>query len=171
MAVFLPILSTTSSALPDPHILTIEQKAGLALRTYDADQLRHVFPLQERTTATPWSDGQTRSYRGPLLKDILARSDIAGARTFEISAFNGFISIITGEEIDAYSPIVAIEQECDEEDRTNGPCKASQTYRPLTVEDGGPFYLIWRLKDLPSTYVFGRKSIWVWFVVAVRPSP
>lgn len=66
--------------------------------------------------------------------------------------------------------MVAIEQQCAEEDRASGLCKDGQLYRPLSIDDGGPFYLVWPLDDLPSSYILSRKSIWVWFVVNVRPS-
>ena len=158
------------SQSPDPDILTIEQASGKTA-TYTEEQLRSRFDLQERTTATPWSKkGQRTSFRGPLLKDILAKSDLADVKEFEIVAYNDFIARVTNKEIDTFSPIMAIEQQCVEEDRTSGLCKAGQLYRPLSIDDGGPFYLVWPLNDLPSSYILSRKSIWVWFVVNVRPS-
>ena len=45
--------------------------------------------------------------------------------------------------------MVAIEQQCVEEDRTSGLCKDGQLYRPLSIDDGGPFYLVWPLQELP----------------------
>lgn len=156
---------------PNPDILAIERETGKVVATYASEGLRKEFVLQGRTTATPWSKGgQTTSFRGPLLKDILAKNGIAGAKEFEILAYNDFVSSISDSEIDAYSPILAIEQQCVEEDRTDGLCAAGQSYRPLSDDDGGPFYLIWPLKDLPPSYIPGRNSIWVWFVVAIRPA-
>ncbi|MBB3144996.1 hypothetical protein FHS21_001397 [Phyllobacterium trifolii] len=158
------------SQSPDPNILTIEQATGKTA-TYTEKQLRSGFDLHERTTATPWSKkGQKTIFRGPLLKDILARSHLADVKEFEVVAYNDFIARVTSKEIDAFSPMVAIEQQCAEEDRASGLCKDGQLYRPLSIDDGGPFYLVWPLDDLPSSYILSRKSIWVWFVVNVRPS-
>jgi hypothetical protein len=154
---------------PDPDTLTIEDTAGKATATYTIESLRKEYVLQERTTATPWSGLGTIEFRGPLLKDILAKNGIAGAREFEVLAYNDFISRISAVEIDAYSPILAIEQRCTDEDRSRSLCEANQTYRPLSVDDGGPFYLVWPLKNRPRNYVPGRNAIWVWFVVKVRP--
>lgn len=162
---------TASAQSPDPELLTIEQGAGEPRSVYSIDKLRNEFELHERVTATPWSGEKAISFRGPLLKDILEKNNIAGTREFEVQAYNDFMARITGAEINAYSPILAIEQQCANEDRISGLCAANQTYRPLSVDDGGPFYLIWPLRDLPQAYVLGRKSIWVWFVVAVRPVP
>lgn len=156
---------------PDPDSLTIEATAGQPLASYTGQQLRKDFTLHDITTATPWSKGgETLHYRGPLLKDILARSGISNAREFEILAYNDFISNVSGAEIDTYAPILAIEQECRDNDRVDGLCAVGQAFRPLSVEDGGPFYLIWPLEKLPPAYVPARNSIWVWFVVTIRPT-
>ncbi|WP_114433092.1 hypothetical protein [Phyllobacterium bourgognense] len=155
---------------PDPETLTIGRGTGTTELVYTIDQLRDEFTLHERVTATPWSGQKVISFRGPMLKDILAKNNISGANEFEVQAYNDFLARVTAVEIDAYAPILALEQQCVDADRVSGLCSADQTYRPLSVEDGGPLYLIWPLKDLPPSYVIGRKSIWVWFVVAIRPA-
>ncbi|MBZ9654323.1 hypothetical protein [Phyllobacterium lublinensis] len=131
--------------------------------------MRKDFSLQQRITATPWSGKETTEFRGPLLKDILARNNIAGARELEIRAYNDFMARISAAAIEDYSPILAIEQRCTEDDRNQSLCEPNQTFRSLSIDDGGPFYLVWPLTDLPASYVPGRNSIWVWFVVKVRP--
>jgi hypothetical protein len=158
---------SAAAQAPDPDSLTI-RGMGKAQTVYSINQLRNEFTLRERVTATPWSGKKTISFRGPLLKDILSRNNVSGAREFEVQAYNDFMARVTAAEIDTYSPILALEQKCVDEDRSNGLCSAGQSYRPLSVDDGGPLYLIWPLQDLPEAYVLGRKSIWVWFVVAVQ---
>jgi hypothetical protein len=163
--------SIANAQAPDPDSLTIEGTAGQRLGSYSMQKLRKEFPLHDITTATPWSKSDDElHYRGPLLKDILARNGISGASEFEILAYNDFVSNISGNEIETYAPILAIEQECRDADRADGICAAGQEFRPLSVEDGGPFYLIWPLEKLPPAYVPGRNSIWVWFVVTIRPA-
>ncbi|MDR6633711.1 hypothetical protein J2X72_002511 [Phyllobacterium sp. 1468] len=168
MALFFTIAAKAQS--PDPETLTVGRGAGQSELIYNIDQLRDEFTLHEQVTATPWSGHKAIGFRGPLLKDILSKSTISGASEFEVQAYNNFLARVTAAEIDAYAPILALEQRCEDADRVSGLCSDSQSYRRLSVEDGGPLYLIWPLKDLPPAYVLGRKSIWVWFVVAVRPA-
>jgi hypothetical protein len=154
----------------DADSLKVESAAGQTQATYTIEQLRQDFHVHQRTTATPWSPADTAiSFRGPLLRDILAKNKLFEASEYEIRAYNDFVSKITHEEITRFSPILAMEQQCQDEDRTSGLCSSGQVYRPLSIDDGGPFYLVWPLEDLPPSYVPGRNSIWVWFVTAIRP--
>ncbi len=162
--------SGANAQAPDPDILKVEHASGERPSTYTIEQLRNDFPQHERTTGTPWSPtGATISFHGPLLSDILAKNGLADATEVELRAYNDFVSKITSDEISRFSPILAIEQQCQDEDRTSGLCSNDQLYRPLSIDDGGPFYLVWPLKDLPPSYVPGRNSIWVWFVAVIRP--
>jgi len=159
-------------AYDDPKLLSVEAAPGKVLATYTVDQLKKEFPLQSLTTQTPWTkDGQTIRFRGPFVKDVLARHGMAGQAAVQFIAYDSFVSEIRTEEIDAYAPILAIERECSDADRSKGVCDAGQEYRPLSTKESGPIFIVWPLEKLPAAYVPARNSIWVWFVVAVRPVP
>lgn len=151
----------------DDAALILRDTSGEIVRTYTRQQLRKEFTPRERNTDTPWSAGTTVGFRGPFLKDILARNSLVGG-SFEIGAANNFVAKISSSEIERYAPILATEKKCTDEDRQSGACSPSQTYRLLSIDDGGPLYLIWPLHDLPPRYLPSRNAIWVWFVVSVR---
>ncbi len=156
---------------PGENVLSVAHAARATVNRYTAERLRKEFQLRERTTATPWSAGTAMTFRGPLLKDILARNALTTPNGIEVRASNDFVSKISTDEIDRFAPILALEKQCNDDDRASGLCMPDQTYRPLSLEDGGPFYLIWPLNELPQSYVPGRNAIWVWFVVAICPVP
>jgi hypothetical protein len=157
-------------AYDDPKRLSVEAAPGQVLATYTVDQLKKEFPLQSLTTQTPWTkDGETIRFRGPFVKDVLARHGLAGQGSVQFIAYDNFVSEIRMEEIDAYTPILAIERECSVDDRSKGICAAGQEFRPLSTKESGPIFIVWPLDKLPAAYVPARNSIWVWFVVAVRP--
>jgi hypothetical protein len=94
---------------------------------------------------------------------------MTGQSAVQFIAYDNFVSEIRMEEINSYTPILAIERECSADDRTRGVCPAGEEYRPLNTKDSGPIFIVWPFEKLPSAYVPARNSIWVWFVVAVRP--
>ncbi|PSH60892.1 hypothetical protein [Phyllobacterium sophorae] len=159
------------SAGHDPAAISIENKAGDKLATYAFDQLKQDFPQHEIDTETPWSKaGEKFTFRGPFLKDVVAKNKIDGRDGVEVTAFDNFITKITNEEITAYAPIVAIERSCSDADRSSGACTEGQDFKPLSLDDGGPYYIVWPLDQLPKSYVPARNSIWVWFAVKLRPA-
>jgi hypothetical protein len=114
---------------------------------------------------------ETIRFRGPFVKDVLARHAMTGPSAVQFIAYDNFVSEIRMEEINAYMPILAIERECLADDRSKGVCAADQEYRPLSTKDSGPIFIVWPFEKLPTSYVPARNSIWVWFVVAIRPIP
>ncbi|MCO4318080.1 hypothetical protein M8997_012880 [Phyllobacterium sp. 21LDTY02-6] len=153
----------------DPAEVHIERQPGEPSVSYSLEQLRQDFPQHMIETATPWSKGGEKfQYRGPRLKDIIAKNGIDGRAAVEVTAFDNYITKITNEEISTYSPILAVERACTEADRSSDGCSSGQDYKPLSLDDGGPYYIIWPLEQLPKAYVPGRNSIWVWFVVKMR---
>ncbi|TDQ28026.1 hypothetical protein [Phyllobacterium brassicacearum] len=159
------------SAGHDPAVINIEKAAGENLATYAFEQLKQDFPQHEIDTATPWSkSGEKFRYRGPSLKDVLAKHGIDTGISVEVTAFDNYITKITNEEIAAYAPIVAVERACTDKDRSGGACDPGKDFKPLSLEDGGPYYIVWPLDRLPKSYVPGRNSIWVWFAIKFRPA-
>ncbi|TSD86910.1 hypothetical protein FFK22_020165 [Mycobacterium sp. KBS0706] len=154
----------------DPHILRVESSPGQALASYTPEQIKTAFPQRVIETGTPWSEaGETIRYRGPELKDVLARSGLGEAASIEVFAYDDFITTIHMDEIKDYEPILAIERGCSAADHKNGRCADGQEFRPLDLADSGPYSIIWPLDQLPKSYTAGRNAIWVWFVVALRP--
>ncbi|MGK9165291.1 hypothetical protein KXR53_03290 [Inquilinus limosus] len=154
----------------DPHILRIESSPGQAIATYTPEQIKADFPQRVIETGTPWSEaGERIRYRGPDLKEVLARSGLGDAASIEVFAYDDFITTLRMDEITDYQPILAIERACSPADHKSGRCKDGQDFRPLELADSGPYSIIWPLDQLPKSYAAGRNAIWVWFVVALRP--
>ncbi|WP_051248013.1 hypothetical protein [Inquilinus limosus] len=155
---------------PDPGILYVESTPGHPVASYRREDLARAFPLHEIRTRTPWTDEKhVVRYRGPYLKDVLARSGFGDAPEVEVYAFDQFQTDITKSEIDQYKPILAIERECNDQDRARKACADGQEFKPLDLDDSGPFYIVWPYNSLPPSYTPQRNSIWVWFAVALRP--
>lgn len=158
------------AAYEDPTILMIEDASGAAFEHYPVDALRSNFENVEIETRTPWTtQSEATRYRGPRIADILQRHALDGGTSVQFIAYDNFVSEILIEEIEAYEPIFAIDRACQDDDHESGRCSGVQTYTPLTPEEQGPIFLVWPLDRLPVAYVPARNSLWVWFVVAVRP--
>lgn len=155
----------------DPQVLRIEDAAGQPTTTYGLERLKRDFPQRELDTRTPWTAaGESIRYRGPELKDVLAGNGLGDVPSIEASAYDDFVTTIRMDEIDTYKPILALERACSADDHKAGRCKDGEDFRPLTLDDSGPYSIIWPYDQLPSSYVPGRNSIWVWFVTALRPA-
>jgi hypothetical protein len=154
----------------DPTILTIESAPNTPPAAYTIEELRSDFPNQEILTRTPWTkEGEQIRYKGPAIMDVLQKHRLNADESVHFVGYDDFISEVLIEEIRTYDPIFAIERECQEEDRESGRCATDQEFTTLTAEEQGPIFLVWPYDDLPTAYVPARNSIWVWFVVAVRP--
>lgn len=164
------VFQSAFGAYDDPTRFSVEEAPGKVAATYSVDELKTEFPLQSLETQTPWTkNGEKIVFRGPLVKDVLARHAIDGQSAVRFTAYDNFVSEIRMEEIDAYAPILAIERQCSADDRQQGICTADQEYRPISIKESGPIFIVWPFERLPPFYVPARNSIWVWFVVAVRP--
>lgn len=154
----------------DANVLAIEKAPSVAIANYTPQLVKRSFTMHELETATPWTDGELIRFRGPRLKDILTKYDLEGELRIEVFAFDEFVTQIKMQEIEDYNPILAIERACTPKDRTNGHCTKEQDFMPLPMKDAGPFFIVWPIEKLPDSYVPARNSIWVWFVVALRPA-
>lgn len=156
----------------DMNVLSIEQSKGTILEKYTPNTIKTAFTMHVLETRTPWTkDGKAVRYRGPFLLEILAKNHLDSVKFIQAYAYNDFVTEIETSVIREFSPIVAIERQCTDEDRKTAKCSVGQDYVPLGVNDGGPYYLVWPMDQLPSSYVPTRNSIWVWFVATIRPSP
>lgn len=164
-------ISVLLAAYNDPSILTIESAPNEPAAAYTVDELRSDFPNREILTRTPWTkEGEQIRYRGPAIMDVLGKHGLDTGESVQFVGYDDFISEVLVEEIRTYDPIFAIERECSAPDRASGRCTESQAFTPLTHEEQGPIFLVWPYEELPTAYVPARNSIWVWFVVAVRPA-
>ncbi|MBS4018156.1 MAG: hypothetical protein KGZ68_07960 [Dechloromonas sp.] len=158
------------AAYSDPSVLTIEDVKGTPASQHKVDQLRSDYENVEIRTRTPWTkEGEQIVFRGPRILDVLARHDLDAHSSVQFIAYDNFTSEITLDEIRTFDPIFAIDRACTDADRRTGRCSRDQTFTPLAAEEQGPIFLAWPYEELPTAYVPARNSIWVWFVVAVRP--
>lgn len=164
------LITTALAAYTDPSILTIEGKARTVSDRYPIERLRSDFENVEMATRTPWTkSGEVVRFRGPRIADVLRKHGLNSSKSVQFIAYDNFTSEISLEEINAYDPIFAIDRACQSLDRKSGRCSADQQFTPLSREEQGPIFLVWPYDRLPTAYVPARNSIWVWFVVAVRP--
>ena len=162
--------STAVAAYTDPSILTIEDKQRIDSEQYPIERLRSEFENVVLETRTPWTkEGETIRFRGPRIADVLRKHGLNSGRSVKFIAYDNFTSEVLIEEIDTYQPIFAIDRTCEATDRDTGRCTADQEFTPLSPEEQGPIFLVWPYDLLPAEYVPARNSLWVWFVVAVRP--
>jgi hypothetical protein len=140
------------------------------LRTFGYEQLRTAFPQHEMETVTPWSKGGALlRYRGPSMMDVLAQSGLPRLATIKFGAYDGFKAYVKLEEISTYKPILALDIACSPKVIAQNDCPVPGDFRPLALEEHGPFLLMWPLEQMPAYYSPQRNSIWVWFVTSIQP--
>lgn len=166
-------LAATSAAAgaTDENLLVVEAKGGQQLASFTFEQLKGGFTQHDMITATPFiKNGVKIHFRGPALSDFIAKAGLQEDQTIEVAAYDGFIAYVKMEEIRAYNPIIALEVACSDRDaELKVPCSGSDGFRPLVLKEGGPFYLMWPLEEMPASYNPTRNSIWVWCVTNIRP--
>ena len=149
--------------------LVVQDQSHHTLKTYTIEQLRSQFAQAELDTPTPWTKrGSTLRYRGPALLDVLAQSGLRQIASVEVNASDGFAANIKIDEIERYSPILALEVACSSSEVAQSECAAPGDYRPLRAEEYGPLFLLWPLNRMPASYSPQRNSLWVWFVKGLR---
>lgn len=153
----------------DPQVLKIEPGAGEPVQTYTPEQLQSTFAMQEVETLTPWSKGIRIRYRGPALKDLLARGKMSDVQSVDVFAFDDFLTTIPMSDISQYDPILATERGCTAEDYQTKRCQDGQAFTALRIGDYGPYYMVWPSDKLPASFIPERNAVWVWYVVALRP--
>ena len=163
-------ISLAFAAYTDPSVLTIEDTTRGPAARHDVEQLRTEYENVKIETRTPWTkDGEIVTFSGPRILDVLRNHGLDAKASVQFIAYDNFTSEITLDEIRSYNPIFAIDRGCTDADRQSKRCLQDQAFTPLAPEEQGPIFLVWPYEDLPTAYVPARNSIWVWFVVAVRP--
>ncbi len=161
--------AAADAAFDDPGKITVQDAAGKEVQAFSIEQLKAEFPQQTYDTRTPWTqENEKIVYRGPLLKDVLTKTGLAGSSTIKVIAYDDFVSEIRMDEIQSYEPILAVERRCTQDDHAQNRCKADQEFRPISMIEKGPIFIVWPFDRLPDTYVPARNAIWVFFPVVLR---
>jgi hypothetical protein len=157
--------STCSSGGENKDALVV-YSSGKVLRYTPADLQKYFQKVAVRTT-TPWSGGRKAVYRGTPLLAILQRAGIAGATGIKLSAENGFAATISVDDIRLYNPIIASEVECTDAEVVRRKCRP-EAFRPLSVQDFGPLFLVWPYDQMPASANPCDHSYWLWFLNEIR---
>ncbi|RWJ01255.1 MAG: hypothetical protein EOR73_14240 [Mesorhizobium sp.] len=167
LAIALPLASAAEDMPGDPNRLRIEDASGKTIAVFTVQQLQSDFEQQTYDTRTPWThEHETIVYRGPLLESVLKRTGLANAADLKIIAYDDFVSEIHMDEIRSYKPILAIERKCSDKDGST--CSPGKDFRPISMTEKGPIFIVWPFDQLPASYVPARNSIWVFFPVILR---
>ena len=164
-----PLWCGAAAANDDPAVIQIQDASGGPLGTFTQEQLKQQFPMRDLVTETPWTNGVKVHFRGPSLQEMIAKYKIGDKANLEVAAYDNFIVKVTMDEVVEFAPVIAIERACTDADKQSGACAKDQDFKPLSLDDGGPFYIVWPLSKLPKPYVPARNTIWVWFVTSIRP--
>lgn len=169
VAVALPLASMAQEAPHDPNELQVQDTSGKTIAVFSVKQLRSDFEQQTYDTRTPWTDeGETVVFRGPLLASVLRRAGLADVAGLKVIAYDDFVSEIHSDEIHSYKPILAIERKCSEKDKIGSICASGQAFRPISIVEKGPIFIVWPFDQLPASYAPARNSIWVFFPIILR---
>jgi hypothetical protein len=169
IALAFPLASAAEEMPLDPNQVSVQDPSGRTVAVFSVKQLQAEFPQQTYDTRTPWtSDNEKIEYRGPLLANVLAKAGITVAQQVKVVAFDNFVSDIRMDEIRSYNPILAVERRCTDTDKAGSLCPAGQDFRPISMVEKGPIFIVWPLDQLPASYVPARNSIWVFFPVILR---
>ncbi|MGQ7261414.1 molybdopterin-dependent oxidoreductase [Vreelandella sp. V005] len=100
-------------AVPDgPVILTVTgniDHTNVASEAQFDRAMLEALPQHEFDTSTPWTEGISH-YRGPLMRDLLARLD-AQSDAVHVTALNGYEAEIPVSDFETYDVILALEKD------------------------------------------------------------
>lgn len=161
--------TAANAGFDNPNKIAVQDISGREIQTFSTKQLKAEFSQQTYNTRTPWTQQDKKIvYRGPLLTDVLAKSGLAKIPAIKVIAYDNFVSEIRMDEIRSYRPILAVERQCTQDDRVHDRCEADQEFRPISMVEKGPIFIVWPYDKLPDTYVPARNAIWVFFPVILR---
>lgn len=126
--------------------LKITDSNGSPLAVLDRDTIE-ATGMQSIKTVTPWTNGVVH-FEGSPIQDVLAQSGITG-RNVTALAFDDYAVSISAETIAEYAPIIAT--------RLNGEF--------LTLDDKGPFWIIFDFDDIPEERSTELWSQAVWHLI------
>lgn len=117
--------------------------AGTAA-TFDMAMLE-ALPQVTMVTHTPWDGSVVVTFKGPLIRDILAAAGAAGEKV-TVTALNDYKVVIPTADFSNDGVILAT--------RRNG--------QPMAIRNKGPLWVIYPLADRPDldTYEIHTKMAW-----------
>jgi hypothetical protein len=137
------LLTTVSSTASLASSLKITDAEGASLAVFDREKIEAIG-MESIKTATPWTEGIAH-FEGSPLKEVLSLSGVAGKDVTAL-AFDDYAVSITAETIAKYEPIIAT--------RLNGT--------QLTVDDKGPFWIIFDFDNIPEETSVELRAFAVW---------
>ncbi len=126
--------------------LTITTTNGATLAVLDRPTIESMG-MRSVETATPWTGGPAH-FQGVPVADVLARTG-AGGRNVTALAFDDYAVTLTAQTIARYSPIIAT--------RLNGEL--------LTLDNKGPFWIIFDFDDVSEEAAIELRSLAVWHLI------
>lgn len=140
------LISTTIAVPAWSTSLKITGEDGSQLALFDRDDIE-ALGVVEINTATPWTDGIVR-FQGVSVKTVLATAGIDDANVTGL-ALDDYAVTLEADIIEKYDPIIAT--------RMNGVL--------MTVEDKGPFWIMFDFDDLAEEESAELRSFAVWHLV------
>jgi hypothetical protein len=117
--------------------------------TFDMAMLE-ALPQVTMVTHTPWDGSAVVTFRGPLIRDILAAAGVSGTKA-TVTALNDYAVNIPASDFDQDGVILAT--------RRNG--------QPMAIRDKGPLWVIYPLADRPDLDLYGTYAKMAWQVKAI----
>ncbi len=141
------VLALTAPAFATTLKITSED--GEVLATFDRSSIE-ALGLQKVETVTPWTDGNV-VFEGVSLKKILAETGVGDASVTGL-ALDDYAASLSSEIIEEFDPIVATQ--------INGV--------PMTVDNKGPFWIMFDFDDIPSELSIEMRSLAVWHLIELE---
>src|SRR5690606_17880750 len=91
-----------------------------------------ALPQRTLVTSTPWYP-EAKTYRGPLLRDLLTLVGAAGSK-LRIKALNDYQATLPLKDIERYDILLAL----------------SMNGKPLSVRDKGPSFIVYPFDGNPE---------------------
>jgi hypothetical protein len=101
-------------------------------------------------THTPWDGSAVVTFKGPLIRDILAAAGATGTKA-TVTALNDYKVLIPAADFTKDSVILAT--------RRNG--------QPMSVRNKGPLWVIYPLADRPDLDTYETHTKMAWQVKAI----
>ncbi len=156
LCVLSPAQSRATEALAVPTgkvVLTVGGQVTLPnagkVTTFDMAML-DALPQVTMVTHTPWDGSAVVTFRGPLIRDILAAAGASGTKA-RVIALNDYAVMIPASDFNEDGVILATKR--------NG--------QRMAIRDKGPLWVIYPLADRPDLDVYGTYAKMAWQVKAI----
>lgn len=158
-----PAVAAVGEASPRPQAVDLPPlPAGPPVVTVATDSGPRAFSLADleavglkTLTADLLWQGESGTYQGILLADLLRETGLAAAPAVEVEGLDGYRAIIPREDINTWDVLLAT--------RRDG--------RPMAVRDKGPLRILYAMTPKQLLEVPQMDTRWVWMVRAIRVAP